>query len=317
MLDAVFIHHSITALSVIATSLSVGLSQGIVSASACQAINIQPQAKDSITNTAILSTALIETASITGVFMSVLLFLEPAPAHAVYAHLAKIGIGLAICLSGAAVAFISAFPAAAACMSIARQPFAADWIFRFTLMILAIMQTPLIFALIISLFIKTQAAVTTTLPDALRLIGAGFAIGVGTLGPVYGMGLITRAAARGVGINRHAANRILSFTFISQTIIETPIIFSSVIAFLLLFYKSAGDSLHTGIAMLAAGFAIGLGTIGVGLNAGRVARNAVAQITHVPEQYAHILKTSIFAQGFIDTNAIYALIVASALVLFL
>lgn len=316
MVDTIFIHYIVTALVVVATSVSVGISQGLVSSAACSAINMQPKAKDDITNTAILSTALIETASISGIFVAILLWFEPTKVVSDYVHFSQIGIALAMCLAGAAVGFFSALPAQQACFAIARQPFQAAWIFRFTLIALSIMQTPLIFAFIVSWLIKAQAWSAVTLADSLRLIGAGCAIGLGTIGPIWGMGLTTRATARGAGINRTASSSLMAFTFISQSIIETPIIFSLIISLLLLFYKQAALSLLGGIAMLAAGICIGIGTIMPGISAGRVARAAADRITIAPQLYNQILNVSIFAQGFIDTNAIYALVTAILIIFF-
>lgn len=310
MPDAAFIHYGVTALVVTATSIGVGISQGLVSSAACKAIDIQPAVKDDISNTTILSGALIETAAIMGVFMAALLWFEPLAVPSWYVHLSQLGIGIAICLSGTIVGLASALPARQACLSIARQPFEAAWLFRFTLIFLSIMQTSLIFAFIVCWLIKTQAFTVTTLADSLRLIGAGCAIGLGTIGPALGMGLSSQAAARGVGINRTARNQLMTFSLISQTIIETPIIFSLIISLLLLFYKTAGDSLTTGIAMLSAGLCIGIATLCLGIVNGRVSRTAIEQLTNAPQHYGALLKISIFAQAFIDTNAIYAFIMA-------
>jgi len=309
------IHYIVTALSVIVPCISVGIGQGLVGSAACKALNIQPSAKDDITNTALLSITLMEMACITGILIALLLGLEPVIGISEYVHIGQIGIALALCLVGACVGYFSSYPAQESCLAIARQPFAASWIFRFNLFVLSIMQTPLVFGFIIAWLIKGQAFEVTTLTESLRLIAAGGAIGLGCIGPIWGMGLLTRTAAKGVGINRNASESIMSFTFIGQTIIETPIIFALLISILLLFYKTTDGSLISAIAMLAASVATGLGMLNPGINAGRVARSAVEQITYNPMVYTQVLKLNIVAEAFINTNAIYALLVSLLLII--
>lgn len=311
------INYIIGSLAVTATAISVGISQGKTNHASFTAINIQPQAKDEISNLALMCSALIETAAILGVFMAVLLFMyESPPANDYYNGLAKIGIGLAIISAGFVISLVSGWPAQEACFSTARQPFHAPWIFNFTLIILSVLQTPLILAFIIALFIKTQATAAATLADSLRLIGAGFSIGIGCIGPAIGLAHFGAVACRGVGINRNASARILTFTFISQAIIESPIIFSMVTSLVLLFVVRAPSSEFAGIALLAAGIAIGLGTFGPGLSSARTAAAACHQITLNPDLYGPLSRTSIFAQGVIDTAAIYALLLSLLMIFF-
>lgn len=301
----------IAAISVMATAISVGISQGKTNQSAFRAIDLQPTAKDAIAKLALLSSALIETAAILGVFIAVLLLLENnEPHNLLYSEIAKIGIGFAIIATGFVIGLVSSWPASQACFATARQPFIAPWIFNFTLIVLSIIQTPLILAFIVALFIKAQAATVTTLADSFRLIGAGISIGIGSIGPAIGLALFSYTACKGLGINRNAAGKLLTFTLVSQAIIESPIIFAMVISLVLLFTTITTPTLATGIAMLSAGIAMGLGTLGPGLSSGRTAATACQYITRTPNLYTQLARTSIFAQGIIDTAAIYVLLVS-------
>lgn len=305
----------IAALAIIMTSLSVGISQGITNNAAVSAMNIQPHAKDDIAKLALLGSALIETASILAVFVSAIVLLDQTePSNFLYSELAKIGIGFAICSAGFAIGLASSGPAAQACYAVARQPFMAPKIFNFMLITLSVIQTPLIFAFIVALLIKGQAASAASLADSLRLIGSGFAVGIGCVGPAIGLSLFTRTAIRGLGINKNAYNRLLVFTFISQAIIDAPIIFSLLIALTLLLVGAPVNHALMGINFLAAGLCMGLGTFGPGLSSGRIASAACEQITHNPDAYPMISRASIFAQGIVDTMAIYSLLIAILLI---
>lgn len=309
----------IAPLVVIVTAVSAGISQGLTNRAAFKAIDIQPEAQNPISRLALLCSALIETTAILGVFIGILLLLPLMRAEQVvdsyYSDLAKIGIAVAMVCTGLCVGLFSSWPAQEACYATARQPFHAQWIFNFTLIVLSVIQTPLILAFIVSIFIKSQANSVDSLAQAFRIIGAGCAIGLGAIGPAFGLAHFARIACNGISKNKNSSNRVLTFTFISQAIIESPVIFSMVISLLLLFGATA-STLTKGIAMLAAGIAMGLGTLGPGISSGRTAAAACKEIARDPELYGPLARSSIFAQGIIDTAAIYVLLTCALIILF-
>ena len=152
-------NYLIASLAVTATAMSAGISQGLTNRAAFKAIDLQPAAHDDLRKLALLTSAIIETAAILGVFIGILLLVETAPAvNLWYSDFAKIGIGLAIVGAGFIIGLVSSWPAQEACYSMARQPFEAQCIFNFTLIVLSVIQTPLVLAFIIAFFIKAQAA---------------------------------------------------------------------------------------------------------------------------------------------------------------
>jgi len=300
-------------------AIGVGIGQGITSKAALEGINQQPSARNEITKTAILGMALIETAAVMGTFIAFLLLLQARTnSHTYYANLAEIGIAFAICCSGFVLGLVSALPARAACLSVARQPFFSTQITRFMMISLSLLQTPIIFGLIIALFIQGQAATVSTMRDTLRLIASGICIGIGSIGPAIGLALFAQKACEGIGRNREAYTQVFSFTLISQAIIETPIIFALIISVSLLFLVPASDqeNLLDGIALLAAGLCTGIGTIGPGISSGQTAAAAVVQITKNPEIHGALSRISMFAQGLIETTAIYAVLISFILLFF-
>lgn len=314
---ASLIHYGTIALTVTATAVGVGIGQGLTCKNALIAMNEQPTARDDIARSAMLGMALIETAAILGVLVS-LIVLWSARNHVgmPYAHIAEIGIALAISLPGLVLGIISALPAQAASMSIARQPFFAQKIMRFMLLSLSLIQTPIVFGLIVAIFIKGQAANAASLADSLRLIAAGLSIGLGSLGPAVGLALFAQAACASVGVNRKAFNKLLSFTFISQAIIETPIILCLVVSLFMLFSVSPLPSynMFDGVALLAASICIGFGTMGPGISSGKVAGVAARQIAFNLEQYGLLSRLSMFSQGLLETSAIYSFLITLLLI---
>lgn len=312
-----FIHYGTIAFAVSLTSISVGIGEGLASATALDAIDMQPHARVDIARTAIIGMAIIETAAILGTVIAVMLTFSPRPLESnMYMNLAELGIAFAMCITGFVSGIVSALPARAACLAIARQPFYSQKITRLMLVTLSLLQGPIIFSFIVALIIKYQAVNAQTLTDSLRLVASGLCIGLGSVGPSIGLALFAQSACRGLGINPRAYNKILSFALISQTIIETPIIFSFVISMALLVMTSSTDAFSIqGIAFLAASLCTGFGMTGPGISSGKTAAAACKQITYNPETYSMLSRVSLFAQGLIETCAIYAVLISFLLIL--
>jgi F-type H+-transporting ATPase subunit c len=306
---AAFVHFISVALSTVFTAFGVSRGQGYAMQAAFDAINRQPAAERPITRTVLLALTFIETGAILGLVISFILFFKMP--GTVPAALAELGIAFAIGIPGLAIGWASAKPAHEAFNAIARQPFLAAKIGNFMLLAQSLIQTPLIFGFIIALLIQAQIASIKTVGQACALIGCGLAIGLGSVGPALGGGHFTQSACKSIGLNKNAYQRLFTFTFISQAIIETPVIFALIVAFLLSAKASSPiESTLIGIAYIFFGLTIGLGTIGPGIASGKTAAAAAVQIAYKPQAYNLLSRSSMIAQGLIDTCAIYAFIVA-------
>ncbi len=317
---AEYMHYGTIAVTVAANALAVGIGQGITSHGALEAMDLQPSARDEITRASILGMALMETAALMGTFIAFLLLLQTnsTAQNSTLAGFAELGIVFSVGLSGFVLGIVSAFPARAACLAIARQPFFSRQIVRFMLIALSLLQTPIIFGLIVALFIRGQAGSIETVRDSLRLIASGVCIGIGSIGPAIGLAFFTKSACDGMGVNRFSYRQLFSFALISQAIIETPILFALIISVSLLFVVPAfgAENFVDGIMFLAAGLCTGIGTIGPGISSGKTATEACKQIASNSETYSALSRVSMFAQGLIETSAIYAVLI-SFLLLFL
>lgn len=317
--NADFIHYTVIACTVAINSISVGISQGLTSYTALHAINRQPAAKSDIMRAALIGMTLIETVAILALLIAILLLVNTShEGNNYFEYISEIGIALAIAVTGFVIGIASSMPAQAACNAIARQPLFTQRIFGFMLMTQVLIQTPIISALIVSLFIQGQAANVTFLSDSLRLIAAGLCVGIGSIGPAIGLSIFSKAALNGIGKNTKAYNKLLSFTFISEAIIETPIIFCLLIALILLFVvqRPASDNLIEGIIFIAASLCTGLGTFGPGISSGSTGASACTQIADHPEQYNVLFRTSMLAQGLIETVVIYSVLLSFIMILF-
>jgi len=311
-----FLHYLTIALVAGASSVAVGIGEGLVGVSAIKALNIQPKAKDDIQKTAILGMALVETAAIIGVSIAFILLIGIQQADkTLYLALSELGIALGVSISGFAIGLVSAMPARSACLAIARQPFFGNKILRFMLITQSMIQTPVIFSFIIAMLIKNFAAGATCIEQSLQLIASGLAIGLGSIGPAMGLGYFGKITCESIGINRKAYGKIFTFTLISAAIIETPIIFALLVSMLIIL--SGSPNLIKAIALVSSAFCIGIGTFGPGLSSGKTAGVACKQIAYDPDNYSSMSKLSILAQSITGTAAIYALIVSLLLIYFI
>lgn len=306
---AYFFHFLAIVVSTVATAMGVSRGHAQAAEAAFEALERQPGIRSEIKRATILGLAIIETAAILGILISfLLLFSIPVTDGAA---LGEIGIALAIGIPGFIIGWSSGGPTAGALGAIARQPFLARRLTNFMLLVLSLLQTPLIFGFIIALLINVQLAKTETIAQGLTLIGTGIAAGLGCVGPVIGSCIFTKSACISAGRNRFAFPKLFTFTFISQALIETPVIFAVVVA---LFLSNRATTLYQnpliGIAYLVFGSTIGLGTLGPGISAGQAAAAAAEQIAYNPAAYTILSRASMLAQGLVSTIAVYAFIVA-------
>ncbi len=314
-----FIHYGVIACTIVTNSISVGIGQGLASLNALKAINRQPSSRNDIMRVALIGMTLVETVAILALLIAFLLLIKtPSQQMDFFQACSEIGIAFAISITGFVVGIASSVPASAASYAITRQPLFSQKIFILMLMTQVLIQTPVISALIVSFFIQGQSSSVLFFSDSLRLIATGLCIGIGSIGPAIGLSLFSRAAINGIGKNRNAYNKILSFTFISEAIIETPIIFCLIVAVILLFVMPHADSdnLLDGIIYIAAALCTGFGTLGTGISSGMTGSAACSQIADNPEAHSILSRTSLLAQGIIETIVIYAILLSFLMLLF-
>lgn len=316
-LEFPLIHFATIATAVALPTLGVSFGQSYLGLAALKALHRQPRMRADIMRTMLISMALTETAAILGLALSVvLLFYENPLESGLATSIAELGIALAIGLPGFTIGIATAFPGVATLEAIARQPFFARKISNIMLITQTIGQTGIIFGFLTSLFIKFALPSVGSMNDAIKLFSSGLAIGLGSIGPAFGLGRFAQTACENLGYRPESYNKILTFTFITEAIIETPLIFALVVSLLLATTGSTSESMLAGLAYMSAGLVIGIGTFSPGLNSARVAQSAATQISYSPQAYPLISKTSLIAQSLIDTSALYALLI-SLLMIFL
>ena len=72
-------------------------------------------------------------------------------------------------------------------------------------------------------------------PEAVKLLAAGLAIGLATLGPGIGIGLVASGALQALGRNPDASGLIVTNMFVAIAFAEALTILALVVALILLF----------------------------------------------------------------------------------
>lgn len=303
-----FIHYLVIASLIFLPALGVALGQGFAAISVVRALDRQPMIHADARRLFLIALTLTETALILSCFVALLLITTPITP---YSALPEIGIALAMAVPAAVAGFVGAGPIYRSMESMARQPFASRNIMTLTLLTQTILQTPVIFGFVIAFILRAQMLTITSDVEAIKLCASGLAFGMGALGPTFGLGYFAQVACTMIGRFKDAYPQILSFTFMSQAMIETPILFALIVSVLMMIFPgTAQSSWISGVSYMAAAISIGLGTLGSGINSGRTASAACREIAKNPLLYTLISRTSMIAQTLIDSGAVYALIIS-------
>ncbi|OGB97580.1 hypothetical protein A3F06_03550 [candidate division TM6 bacterium RIFCSPHIGHO2_12_FULL_36_22] len=313
-----FFHYGSIAGTIACSALGISIGLSYIAKGAIDALYTQPSAHKEISKISILAMALTETGGVIGLTVSLMLFITTLKLDntLLYPGLARFGIFFTTGLVSLFVGIVSALPARQACLSVARQPFFSTKIMNLLLITMSIVQTPIIFGFLAAVMINSQANTAESIGQALAILSAGVCLGIGSIGPAYGQSIYAAQACETLGNNRDTYRGILTFSLISQAMIESPIIFALLITLVILGTTSNLMTPIQAVVTTVAGFCVGINNIATGISSGRTAAAASKQITHNLSSYTAITRTSLIAQGLIDTFAIYGLLIG-LLLLFL
>lgn len=223
-----------------------------------------------------------------------------------------LGAGLALGLGGIGAAVGMGIAAAQASESIMRQPLRQGDLLRTMLIGQAVGGSPSIFALVIGLlilFLPASSSVSGPLYAA-AMLGAGLSIGLGCLGSGAGCGWPAGAACDGVARNPDKTTSITSSMIIGQAVAQSPSIFATVIALILIFVPLPGTGLAAIAIAIGAGLAMGASALGPGIGSGTTAGGAIQGLSAWPKAQAPAMRTMLIGQAVCQTPAIFGMLVA-------
>jgi F0F1-type ATP synthase membrane subunit c/vacuolar-type H+-ATPase subunit K len=281
-------------------AIGVAIGQGRASKSALIATNIQPTSSHEISKALIIGLALIETSSVLGLAITIF-FLNTS---------INTGnsLGLIILASiGFFVGLHSAIPLEKGFLAVSKQPFMTKNIINLIYIGLSFLLTPAIFAFILMLMMMNKQE-TSSINEQLKFVSSALSIFLGSMGGIWAIANFNGQACTMTGYNRQASKKIFNFTFVSQTMIETPILISFIVSLII-----NNTTIKTGtqaLGVVAAGICMGICGLVSGYASGNVALTGVENLGKKPELAAQISKISLLSQGFLDTFAIYGLLIS-------
>jgi F0F1-type ATP synthase membrane subunit c/vacuolar-type H+-ATPase subunit K len=306
------LHYGTITLTTALPLIAATVSQSRLSAAVSDAVNRQPQAEPLIKRVYYTALFLMETSAIISIVMALILFFRLPSNY--FDAIAETGIILAVGLTGFLVGGLSYLTALQAINAATRQPELGPKIVTLTLMLMSIMQSPIIFGLLVGLFIHNQAISLTGWGHTARLFAAGMTIGIGSIGPSIGLALFGSGTLNALARYKNSYNNLFAFAFVSQAMIEGPILFALIVSFILLFAVTLHPVEAIAVTRIIGGaLSMSLSTLGAGLASGYVASRASQEIAAHPEVSSTLSRTSQIAQALIDTAPIYGLLIAMLL----
>jgi len=215
-----------------------GFAIGIVSAwpaqSSCLAIARQPFIGKKIFRFMLITQSLIQTPVIFSFIIAMFIKNQSISVNTAAETLRLIASGLCIGLGSIGPAIGQANFARAACSSIGVNKKSYNKIFPFTLISEAIIETPIIFALVVSLILIGSKA--STLLQGIAMISAAFCIGIGTIGPGIGSGKTSAQACKQIAKNPEIYSTISKVSMFGQGMIDTAAIYALMISLSLILF---------------------------------------------------------------------------------
>lgn len=233
---------------------------------------------------------------------------------------AMIGAGVGMGLGAIGSAVGEGYGAGRALEGIARQPKSRDTLVRDMLIGQAITETPGIFALVVSVMLIFAVEPTGSWAHAAALIGAGLSIGLGSLGPAWGSGLIAGRATAATSRNPARGGATVRMMLIAQAFCQTTLIFALVVSLVLwarggTFAKAdLREEIVCAASVLGAGICMGLGALGPAMGTGNVGAAAAETMALRPESETTLMKTFFVGAAVSQTTSVYALVVALVLI---
>lgn len=318
MITPELLHTAAVGIAIVLGGIGSGIGQGIAGLGALHAMSRQTTGNDHVIRTMILGLALIESGVILALVISLMMLFGPAQQLTMGIGLAELGMGCAIGISALAISIASSFAVKAACESIARQPFFYQKIVTLMLLAQSIISAPGVFAFIIALLIKINITPTISVLEGIKYLAAGLTVGVGSIGPSIGQAIFAQSSCSAAGRNQSAYGKLLTFSLLSQAVIQTPLIFCLIIGIMTIFKSvatiaaTAGEyaTLITAVTFFSPGFAISVGSLGTAIAIGYAASKTSYYVVTDEKNYPLFVRTSLLAQAIIESAAIYALIVS-------
>ncbi len=212
------------------------------------------------------------------------------------------GIGVALGLAKAVSGTIDGF---------VRQGSAVQELSKIWWTGIAFIEGSFIFSFIVSIAILLAPPYENlTMPIAIAELGMALAMGVCSAFVGLAGGFAVHGGSKAAARQPIFVNKIQMLTAGIQTLMETPIVFSFIVAFTIQMKLTETMSLASGFRMLAAGLTIGFGSIGPSIGQLIFSKDCCYAPGINRKNYSKILLFSVLTEAFIETPILFSFIVS-------
>jgi F0F1-type ATP synthase membrane subunit c/vacuolar-type H+-ATPase subunit K len=188
------------------------------------------------------------------------------------------------------------------------QPAAQGDILKASLIGLALIETGAILGFIITIMLLGSFAI----PQASIWAEFGLIGAIGIPGLMVGIISATPIAQACLSIARQPffSAKILNLMLVTQTMIQTPLLFGFLIALFIVSKLSSLSGSSESFSFFSAGLALGLGSIGPSIGLSHFAGTACMSVGMNPKAYGTLIPFTLMSQAIIETPLIFAGLIA-------
>ncbi len=230
-----------SALGEFGIAVAIGISGGAVSIAssfvvkaATESISRQPFFSAKITSIMLLAQSIMEAPVIIAFIVSLLIRNRIGSDPDVMRGLQCLAAGLAVGIGSIGPSVGQAIFTQAACRGIGVNKGAYNKIFPFMLLLEAIIETPMIFCLLIGFMILYRPLDGGTLSDIAILMSSAFAVGLGALGSSIGIGIASSKSVASIAQTPELYPVVLRTTLLIVAFIESSMIYAMIVALMLI-----------------------------------------------------------------------------------
>jgi len=206
---------------------------GITARHASTACARQPKLGGEILNVMLIGQAVSETAGIFALLVALVLLFQ-SDGTSITQGIALLSAGISTGIGAIGAGYGSGLPSGMSCEGVARNPENKNVITVLSLVGQAVTQTPVIFALVISLILAFQNF-QESFVTSVALLSAGISMGFGAIGPGIGSGITAQNAVEVVSRKPELQSTMMRTMLLGQSVAQSTAIYAMVIAFILIY----------------------------------------------------------------------------------
>jgi F0F1-type ATP synthase membrane subunit c/vacuolar-type H+-ATPase subunit K len=217
------------------TAAVVGIASGFSVRATCTSISRQPFFSQKIVTLMLLTQSMIEAPVIFAFIVALLIKLNITPTLSLFDGIKFCAAGVVMGIGAIGPSIGQAFFADAACASVGINRKAYQRIFAFTCLCQAIIETPVIFCLLLStLILYRPISLIHPFLSIISFCSAAFCLGFGSIGTGISTGYVASRSCYQMAMLSRSYGTVFRATLLAQVFIESAVIYAMIVALLLI-----------------------------------------------------------------------------------